>query len=320
MGKRTTRKSPGKKGAWGSLFAGIFLILLAWITRSTGLWEMLSPESTPAASLSLPQDAGELQVWYIDIGQGDSQYIRTPSGKDILIDAGDTYAGDSLVSWLQDQGIEKLDMVIVTHPHADHIGGMSAVLQAFPPDVFYMPSLPESQIPTSRCYEEMLLALEENGNKITTAKAGVIPLEEEGLRLEFLAPGTGTYDSLNNYSAVVRLTYGERNFLFMGDAETPVEEELLANHSPLQADVLKCGHHGSNTSTSLAFLKAVSPSAAVISCGADNEYGHPHEEILTRLQQASVTIYRTDTQGTLCAVTNGHSLSFHTDLPSAWED
>ncbi len=140
--------------------------------------------------------------------------------------------------------------------------------------------------------------------------------EEDGLVLESLAPVSESYDNLNNYSIVSRLSYGEKNFLFTGDAESPVEKEILAGKGEIQADVLKCGHHGSETSTSTKFLKAVSPSSAVISCGAGNDYGHPDETIIKRLQNAGISIYRTDTQGTILAVCDGKNITFQTQLPS----
>lgn len=313
----------GKRGMIGGSAGAVILLLLLWAAQSLGILdtgESTRPAGGSVQSLSGQNAEGKLQVWYADIGQGDCELIQTPQGTNILIDAGDTYAGDALVQWLKDRGIQKLDIIIATHPHADHIGGMTDVLEAFPPEKFYMPQVADEQTPTTRVYESMLDKLAEQGKKISRARAGTMVLEEEGLTLEFLAPVSEEYDDLNNYSAVTRLTYGERTFLFTGDAEREVEKELLESGVNLQADVLKCGHHGSSTSTSASFLKAVAPGGAVISCGEDNDYGHPHQETLDRLEKAGVQIYRTDTQGTIRVLTDGKSLVWETGLPSAWEE
>lgn len=155
----------------------------------------------------------------------------------------------------------------------------------------------------------MLLSIKSKGLKITPARAGLSIFEQDGLQAAFTAPCGSDYESLNNYSAVVKIQYGSTSFLLTGDAEDLSEKEMLASDADLQADVLKVGHHGSSSSTTPDFLKSVSPEYAVISVGADNQYGHPHQETLDKLTDAGVEIYRTDVHGTVIFVSDGKALT-----------
>lgn len=263
-----------------------------------------------------PSAPGDTLVYFLDVGQGDCELIRLKTGENILIDAGTPDTAQKLVSVLKQLGVEKIDLLVATHPHADHIGGMTRVVESFPIGKVYMPKVADSQIPTTATYENLLKEIESKNLKITAAKGGMTVLENGDEKLETLAPNSSKYDDLNNYSIVLKLTCGEKSVLFAGDAQTDSEKEMAAKGYDLKSDVLKCGHHGSSTSTCAAFLKAVSPSAAVISCGVDNDYGHPNKTVLSRLEKAGVTVYRTDQQGTILARCDGKDIKFSTGEPS----
>jgi competence protein ComEC len=249
--------------------------------------------------------SGQLKVHFINVGQGDSIMIQLPGGQTMLIDAG---PDDSVLSYLNQQGIKKINYLVATHPHADHIGGMAAVIRTFDIEKVYMPRVSH----TSKTYENVLLAIKSKGLRISSAKAGVTILDQNGLKANFIAPCSSSYDNLNNYSAVIKIQYGNTSFLLTGDAEAESEQQMLASGANLKADVLKVGHHGSSSSTTQAFLTSVSPKYAVISCGAGNQYGHPHQEVLSRLANTGVKTYRADTDGTVIFISDGKTFTVKT--------
>jgi len=275
-----------------------------------------SSAAQSAAPVSSSKEAAQTNVWFLDVGQGDSELIRLKSGKNILIDAGTGETAKQLPVLLKELGVTRIDLLIGTHPHEDHIGGMAEVVKNFPIGQIYMPKIPNSQVPTTAVYENLLETIEAKKLKITAAKSEMVPLEEDGCKLELFAPNRASYKDLNDYSVVAKLTCGQKSFLFAGDAESPSEQEMLKTGYDLKSDVLKCGHHGSLSSTTAAFLKAVSPTAAVISCGVNNDYGHPSKQVLSRLNKAKVTIYRTDQQGTILAQCDGKTIAFQTNQKS----
>ena len=258
-------------------------------------------------------DTGELKVHFIDVGQGDSILIETPGGQNMLIDAGERDQGEKVVNYIKSQGVDKLHFVVGTHPHSDHIGGLVKVIESIPVEKIYLPRVTH----TSRSFENLLEAISNKGLKISTAAAGVKISLADG-EASFIAPVGEDYEGLNNYSAVIKLTYGSASFLFTGDAEKLSEKEMLANGTDLKADVLKVGHHGSVSSTSSNFLQAVSPEYAVIMCGSGNDYGHPHKETLAAL--SGLEVYRTDSDGTIIISTDGNNYNITTGNKIAAQD
>jgi beta-lactamase superfamily II metal-dependent hydrolase len=223
----------------------------------------------------------------------------------MLIDAGISEAGPAVVSYIKSLGIKKIDYLIATHPHADHIGGMELVVKSFPIGKIYM----TRGTTTTETFKDLLQTIKASGMTINTAKAGVTVIDQNGLKISFLAPCGNSYEELNNWSAVTKVQFGNTSFLLTGDAQELSENEMLKSGVNLQADVLKVGHHGSYSSTSPAFLKAVDPKYAVISVRQGNDYGHPHQVTLDKLSAAGVTVYRTDQNGTVVITSDGKNLS-----------
>lgn len=308
MSKRPSRTAR-RVSSWLVVAA---ILIIASVSGIRLHWNDILSNATGTAVI--PE--GSTSVYFIDVGQGDCELIRTPDGQNILIDAGTNATGDKLVQYLEQLGVEQIDTLIATHPHEDHIGGMDEVVNAFPIGDVYLPKVADSQTPTTRTYERLLDAIADKGLSITPGRGGMTILDDDGIKLEFLAPNADSYADLNSYSIVAKLTCGQKSFLFTGDAESDSEEEMLHAGYDLRSDVLKCGHHGSSTSTSAAFLQAVQPTYAVISCGVDNDYGHPHRETLDKLNDAGVQIYRTDEQDTILAVCDGTDVTFQTGLGS----
>lgn len=241
-----------------------------------------------------------LKVHYINVGQGDSSFVELPTGETILIDAGIPSQGYVVTNYIKGLGYTDIDYVVATHPHNDHIGGLPTVLESFKVGKFYMPNKEH----TSSIFMTMLTAVQSNGCKAVYAKSGLSVIDEGNLKVNFVAPVSSGYSDLNNYSAVLRISYDKSSFLFTGDVEDIVESELISSGQTITADVLKVGHHGSGYSSTASFLKAVKPKYAIISVG-NNSYGHPTPEALTRLDDIGAKIYRTDEVGTIVVTTDG---------------
>jgi beta-lactamase superfamily II metal-dependent hydrolase len=263
---------------------------------------------------------GKLNVYYLDVGQADSIYVELPNGQNMLIDAGNNADGKPVVNYLRNTlKVKRIDYLIGTHAHEDHIGGLDTVIKNFTIGSVIMPYLPEKSVPTTKTYEDVLDAIVEKKLTATEAYGGQLLLNDDAhqLKIEILSPVKNKYyENMNDYSIVMRLTYKNRSFLFTGDAETLPENEMLNAGYDLSADVLKLGHHGSSSSSSEKFVKAVNPTYAVITCGRNNDYGHPHKETLNLISKLKLTTYRTDKQKTIKAVCDGDKITFTTGLTS----
>jgi len=253
-----------------------------------------------------PRGTGELTVHFIDVGQGDCTFIELSNGETMLIDAGEASESDKVVAYIFSQGYDTVDYVIATHPHDDHIGGMSEVLNNFIVNDFYF----TETVGNSVSYEKMLAAISENAITTHYVSAGDVIINEGELSAEVAAPKTIECDKLNDTSVVIKLTYKDNVFLFTGDAEKYEEDNIWTN---IKCDVLKVGHHGSSTSTSANFLKKTEPSYAVISAGLLNSYGHPTEKTLRALAERGIKTFRTDLQGTIIFNSDGVNITVNKD-------
>lgn len=254
----------------------------------------------------VPETAA-LQVTFLDVGQADSTVIQY-NNSSMLIDAGTNSTANSLVSTLKNMGISKFDVIVGTHPHEDHIGGMDAVINNFNIGAIYMPKVSS----TTKTFQDVLTAIQNKKLSVTTPIPGHAFTLGQDIQCNILAPGSAYYTDLNNYSIVIKMVYGSTSFLFTGDAQADSEKEMLAIGYNLKADVLKVGHHGSSSSTTPEFLKAVSPEYGVIMVGKDNDYGHPHQETLDKLNAAGIKIYRTDLNGNICFTSDGSNITVTT--------
>lgn len=259
----------------------------------------------PSNNPSAPSDA-RLIVHFIDVGQGDSILLESDD-EFVLIDAGERDQADRVVDYIIDRGADELKYVIATHPHSDHVGGLRKVINEIDAENFITT---ETDCATNT-WMKVLTAVEDKRLHYIDAVAGDTYTFGKA-SFTIMAPLSDSYEGYNNYSVVTKVTCGDVSFLLTGDAEKESENEMLSSGESLRADVLKCGHHGSSTSTTAKFLKAVNPSYAVISCGKDNEYGHPHKETIQKLELLGCEILRTDRMGTIVAYTDGSTLSFNT--------
>ncbi len=244
----------------------------------------------------------ELLVHFIDVGEADCSYIELPDGKTLLIDAGEVENGEQVAKYIKDRGAKKIDFLIGTHPHADHIGGLAHIIENFDIGKIYMPKVQQN----SRVFENTILAVKDKNKTIISPKAGDVIYEKDDLKITVLSPQKSEYDSLNNYSIILKIVYKNNAFLFTGDAENEVLRDIK---SDVSADVLKVAHHGSFSSGDEGFMERVDPSYAVIPVGKDNQYGHPHWEILALLDDMDVQVYRTDEDGTVVVSSDGNKIN-----------
>ncbi|MCS4570402.1 MBL fold metallo-hydrolase [Clostridium perfringens] len=254
----------------------------------------------------VPKDS-ELMISYMDVGQGDAAYIKV-NGNDILIDAGPRSNSKELLEQLKAKNIDDFELVIATHPHEDHIGGMVDVFKEYEVKAFYSPKITH----TTKTYENLVKAVKDEGLKTKELKGGMVIDLGEGAKFEVFTPQKSEYEELNDYSPIMKLSFGDTSYLFTGDAEKLAEEEALAKYkTSLDSDVIKFGHHGSSSSSSNAFIEAVSPKYGIISCAKDNKYGHPHRETLDIIKKYNIKTFRTDTDGEIILTSDGKSINFN---------
>lgn len=292
----------------------LFTLLHQQITSELSAEASQSPAQVQSAIASTPSDAiasehtpaGDgLLVSFLDVGQGDSILLRSPSGKTMLVDGGPEGSFPVIDQALASLGVVGLDVVIASHLHADHIGGLIQVVDTYPIGDFYYPPFDAE----SETYYSLLDALNESQATVHRPYAGVNTLIpwDDAVEVRILSPYETNYTDFNDTSYIIRVSYGNTAVLLTGDA-TELSEKLALKAQPdhyFRADVLKVAHHGSSDSTFEAFLDAVSPAIAVVSVGKGNDYGHPHDSLLDRLNERGVTIYRTDEDGTVTLLLDG---------------
>ena len=292
------------------------LAVLTALLFLSGCFEQTRQQEEKAFSEEtvVEETAGNLEVHFIDVGQGDATLIRQGEHA-MLIDAGDNSKGTAVQAYLQSQKIEKLDYVIGTHPDSDHIGGLDVILYKFDWNMVMMPDLEKK----TNTYEEVIRVIQDKNQKVTHPIVGETYALGEAEFTVVCPQGTDYGDNSNNYSIGLRLKFGENYFLFTGDAEEESEQEMLTSGMELSADVFKAAHHGSDTANTEEFLKEVNPRAVVVSCGEGNSYGHPRAAVMNELRQMSVDIYRTDEQGTIVAYSDGKNITWNCSGSESWK-
>lgn len=246
----------------------------------------------------------DLKIYFIDVGQADCILLEQ-NGKFMLIDAGNNDDGELVVNYLKEKGVQKLEYVIGTHTHEDHIGGMDNVINSFDEDKIIFPKTTS----TTKTFEDFVIAVKNKNKKLYAPQRGE-KFKFANSTFEILAPNSDNYENANNYSIVIKLAYQENTFLFTGDAEKLSEDEILNKGYDLKCDLIKIGHHGSSSSTSDKFLKSVNPNYAVICVGKDNSYNHPKKSVMNRLKKYGIKVYRTDEQGSITAISDGKNITF----------
>lgn len=256
----------------------------------------------------LPQMASaDLTIHFLDVGQGDAAIILC-DGESMIIDGGPSDASSFIYSYIRNTlELDFVDYVIATHPHEDHVGGIAAVLNAVPVDLILSPVLEWN----TNVFDAVVRYADLQGAPMVLPDTGDV-LHLGGATVTILHCWPEAW-STNDMSICLRIDYGETSFIFTGDAEYMAEYMMMDSGLPLSADVLKVGHHGSATSSTMEFLRAVDPTYAVISCGKGNSYGHPHESTLEALKSLDAQLYRTDLQGTIICVSDGKTISFSTE-------
>ncbi len=276
-----------------SLILSASMILLSSCSKDS---EILNNELMKAVA------NGYAVIQFLDVGQADCSLISLPDGRNILIDAGNDEDGKLIVDYLRELGITKIDFLIGTHPHEDHIGGMDNIIFSFEIGKIIMPKLDKSDITGTIVYEEVLVSAKQHLLKINQGIAGYEIIKEKDINLTCISPLKDDCNSLNNYSTVLMFSYGDTDILFAGDAEKKSEREILENGFEVSADILKVGHHGSKTATSDEFFKAVNPKYSVVSVGDNNIYSLPDEEVMKKLE--STSLLTTNENGSIFFILN----------------
>lgn len=282
----------------------IIIILVVIIVVLFGKEQLEDRITTDEKTISTSIIDSQLEIYFFDVGQADSILIKE-NDYTMLIDGGNESDGENLVKYLKEElSINDIDILVGTHPHEDHIGGLPDVINSLDIGTIYLPNATT----TSKIFEKLLDTIEEKGYKIT------VPKIKEQIKLNnmnFKVIYTGTDESdLNNTSIVLKLKYGNTSYLFTGDATDSTEEKII--DKDIEADVLKVGHHGSSYSSTEEFLNKVNPHYAIIEVGKDNKYDHPTKITLDKLTERNIKIYRTDEDGTIKLISDGENINFET--------
>lgn len=278
----------------------------AVLTRAQAAVLLYRAGCIKAADTAVSSSTSGCEVHYIDVGQADSILVRC-DGHNLLIDGGNAADSSLIYAYLKKYDVTHLDYLVNTHPHEDHVGGLSGALNAATVDTVYAPTTAYDSGP----FNNFVKYVHAQGREITVPTPGST-FTLGGAEVQVVAPQKTDYTDVNDTSIVLRMTYGSTSFLFTGDAGEKSEYDMLQSGLPLQSTVLKVGHHGSATASSYAFLRSVAPKYAVISCGIHNDYGHPTKSVLSRLRDAGAQVYRTDMQGTIIARSDGSNVTFQT--------
>lgn len=295
------RKTKTKKINWfWVIFCSLILsyTLLSYLDGEFGwgIFPSMNDITETVTGKDIPEIENPCEVHFIDVLQGDSALIVS-DGKTVLIDSGEREESARVVSYLNALGIKKIDFLVLSHLHSDHIGGMARIIENFEVGKIITRKVQDELVPTSKSYTDFLLAVSEKGMRLSNAKLGDAYDLGKG-RMTVIGPA-GEFDNLNDTSIAIKFTYGGESFLFTGDMEGSAEKALMNTKADLSSTVLKVGHHGSNTSTTKKFYQAVNPKYCVISVGADNSYHHPHQKTLDTIKENGATVYRTDINGNI---------------------
>lgn len=272
-------------------------IALIWLTA---FWML---------GFSLPPEKGSLALHFIDVGQADAILVQTGGGKNVLIDGGSDRKAAKVMAYLAKRNIDHLDMLIVTHPHHDHIGTLDEIIHAYGVNVLYMP--PKKH--RTRFFLDLQRAIRKNHVITLEARIGQTIKIDRHVRIDVIGPRGKKYDRLNDYSLVLRLTHQQNKFLLMGDTSREGEKDILLKNVNVNADVIKIGHHGAKSSTTEAFLDRVKPKYAIITAKVDTRGKFPSGHVLSRLAERDVKIFRTDRDGTIIVYSNGKKIEFRTE-------
>ena len=291
------------------VIANVLLALIIFITSISS--NGISATAT-SKNVSTINKTETMEVHFIDVGQGDSALVKCGEHY-MLIDAGDNSKGTTIQNYLKKQKVDKLDYLVLTHPDADHIGGAPVIITKLKISKVFVSNFEKY----NNSYQKLIQALDNKRLKYSTPKVGS-QYTLGSATITILAPN-GEYDNPNDSSVSLMIQNGENKFLFTGDAGEAAEYDILKNNTDISADVYKVGHHGSKYSTSQDFFKAVNPTYAVISCGENNSYGHPHAETLNTLRKKGVAVYRTDEDGTIIATSDGEEITFNVPASETWK-
>ncbi len=298
-----------KKGCIFIMLFSLFLAVSCFLFRNG----IISEDIFLATKKDIPKlSENEAEICFLDLWQSESILIRTKE-KTVLIDAGEIGYGDDIKAFLKSRNIKNIDLLVLTHPHSDHIGSAEDVIDDFVVKEVLMPDIPEESQPEIKLCDDLLYTVKHEKMVLTLAKPGMKYDFENGAKFEVLGPVSDYGTDYNNWSIVGKFTIGEKSFLFTGDQETEAESDLLNSGADISCNVLKIGHHGSSSSSSSVFLNEASPEYAVILCGKGNDYGHPHENTITALYDRKIKVLRTDLDGDISFVTDGKTISFFTE-------